>query len=236
MIGGPRQRDLAGLLRCLASDAEVAVEPITDTADGLLRAERDSLRAASHGRLCEFAAGRRAARRILRNLGFDDPTVLRKQGGPPEWPAGVVGSISHAGRVAAAIGTRRSSAAVSWGLDLEPFEPLEESIWATVLTGREQTVLGCLAEDARGTTALAYFSAKESTYKCQYPLTGAFLEFDDVDVDLDRDTGCFRASVSVPGRPPGEPLTFAGRLGVANGLVAAVVRAPSFNAHLTGER
>lgn len=45
------------------------------------------------------------------------------------------------------------------------------------------------------------FSAKEAVYKCYYPLTLAWLDFHDVQIDLDLDTGTFVAQLTRPSAP-----------------------------------
>jgi 4'-phosphopantetheinyl transferase EntD len=214
----------------------VSVEAVTDTIDGLLPIERELVPGAVPSRLGEFAAGRRAAREVLAAYGLRHAPVLRDANGAPRWPAGIVGSISHSGGIAAAIGSRVSAIAASWGLDIEKHQSLEESSWDQILTARELAALTGLPANVRGWAALAVFCAKESVYKCQYPLTGTFLEFGDVEIDFAAASPCFRATVLKPVSVYEGQLVLPGRWGFANGLIASVVCAPGFNPTFTLHR
>ena len=70
-----------------------------------------------------------------------------------------------------------------------------------ILTARERAWLATQPAGRQNDLALTVFCAKEAFYKCQYPVTGAFLEFSEVEVDLSADAGTFEARVLVPTRP-----------------------------------
>jgi 4'-phosphopantetheinyl transferase EntD len=131
----------------------------------------------------EFAAGRECARRLLGRIGFQPAPLLAAADRAPIWPSGAIGSISH-GEGVCAVAVSRSERLTSLGLDVEPDEPLEEDLWPTICTPREIRHLSSLPHALRGRTARLYFSAKECTYKCLYPLTRIALGFHDVEIEL----------------------------------------------------
>jgi hypothetical protein len=74
------------------------------------------------------------------------------------------------------------------------------------------------------------FSAKESTYKAWFPLTGRMLDFDGAVLTIDLRTRSFRARLPVDGgrRDGGTPLTgFADRFLTAGGLVLTAIAVPA---------
>lgn len=220
MLEIPSFREV-GCLLSVAGDVTAAVEPLIDDVADLSPSERGLVPNAGPARLREFAAGRRAARRALACLGQAGVSILRDERGAPLWPEGVTGSISHTGEIAAAIVAPVSPALTSLGLDIEPYEPLAEDLWPTILTRREREALSDLPLPLRGLRALAVFCAKEATYKCQYPVTRAFLEFEYVEVDFDPG-GEFIATISAPTWR--EPLRVRGQLGATSNVLAAVAR------------
>jgi enterobactin synthetase component D len=133
-------------------------------------------------RRVEFLSGRHAAALALAELGVSEGFVGRNEDGSPAFPAGTVGSISHAQGVAVAA-VARSAAIASIGVDLEGVVELSRSRTLRRLILDETELALVCAELGDGSEALAFslvFSAKESFYKCLYPLTREFLEFSDV--------------------------------------------------------
>jgi 4'-phosphopantetheinyl transferase EntD len=156
--------------------------------------EARAIAAAAPKRQREFAAGRLCARRALGRLGVSGFPLLAGPDRAPHWPPGVVGSISHTDRYAIAVVAPRASYR-SVGVDAEPDEPLEEDLWAAICTGRELRWLEAQPSPERGRLARLIFSAKESFYKLQFPLTGAMLEFGDVRIDIEPERDLFAATL-----------------------------------------
>jgi 4'-phosphopantetheinyl transferase EntD len=136
----------------------------------------------------EFAAGRACARRALARLGIRDFVLRNGADRAPRWPAGVVGSITHTGdarRGFCAVAVARTPEVAALGLDAE-IGSLGEALWDGVLTRCERTWLGTLRDDReREQGALLIFSAKECFYKAQYPMSGRFLEFGQVEIAVE---------------------------------------------------
>jgi len=143
---------------------------------GALEVEGMPTRAVAKRR-AEFLAGRLAARTALSALGID-AVPGRKEDGSPRWPAQIVGSISH-GAERALCAVARVAEIRSIGIDTERLMPEAASaeLRARICSDEERAVL------ARGIAAPEHhlvtfaFSAKESLYKCLYPLMGRFMDF-----------------------------------------------------------
>nr|BFD81603.1 4'-phosphopantetheinyl transferase superfamily protein [Streptomyces sp. Xyl84] len=181
----------------------------------------------------EFAAVRECARRAMEKLGVPRQPVLPGERGAPRWPAGLVGSMTHCdGYYAAALA--RATDVASLGIDAEPHAALPEEVLPAVTLPDERRRLDLLAgrrPDVHWSRLL--FSAKESVYKAWFPLTGAWLDFEEADVDIRTDggtplTGSFQARLLVPGPLLGEHRVtrFDGRWTVRAGLLATAVTVP----------
>lgn len=138
-------------------------------------------------RRAHFAAGRACAHAALAALGRDVDALLRGPDGAPQWPAGVVGSISHCpdAAIAIAAGDRHWAAL---GIDVETDRPLPDDAAEYVLAAAERERLAQLPGGA-ARWALPAFAAKECVHKCVHPLGGAFLEFDEVAIRFAADAG-----------------------------------------------
>jgi len=62
---------------------------------------------------------------------------------------------------------------------------VQESIWPTVFTQNEREFLSKIKLPNQIKVATCLFSAKESFYKAQFPLTHQFIEYEDIEVTLD---------------------------------------------------
>jgi 4'-phosphopantetheinyl transferase EntD len=131
--------------------AVTAVEAFTDPPDVLLFPEEEALVAqAVDKRRREFATARGCARSALATLGFAAAPILTGDKGAPQWPAGVVGSITHcAGYRAAAVA--RSDQVRSLGVDAEPDDVLPHGVLDVVSLPAERDRLWQLTAAAPGT-------------------------------------------------------------------------------------
>jgi 4'-phosphopantetheinyl transferase EntD len=204
------ERMIHALEALLPPGTAVAALGIEQATAPLLGPEVESARTMVPARRREFAAGRHCARQALVRLGGSpDQAIPRGTGRNPLWPAGIVGSISHgAGLAAAALAPARLCAGL--GIDIEEPEGLDAALVDRVALPVElASGLPALAGGAAH-AARILFSAKESAYKCVWPLTGRFLEFHDLEMSPrnDRELG-----VRAPGIP--EVAELAARLRVA---------------------
>jgi 4'-phosphopantetheinyl transferase EntD len=173
---------------------KVAASAIDCGYDDLFPEERVHVERAVEKRRREFATGRVLARRLLGELGLVPSPILPAEDRSPIWPFGVVGSISHTIGVCAAV-LARSEDARGIGVDVEARKALKPELHEMVLRPSEQAWLRGLPEAERGLYAMLVFSAKECTYKCQYPLTRVVLEFEEVELEIDRAAGRFSARI-----------------------------------------
>ncbi len=128
-------------------------------------------------RRAEFLAGRFAAGRALAGLGLGG-LPGRNEDGSPRWPAQVAGSITHgAGRAFCAVA--RSEHVRSLGIDVERvMGPETKAELRARICGDEEWALLTQGLSLPDHELLTFaFSAKESLYKCLYPLMGRFMDF-----------------------------------------------------------
>jgi 4'-phosphopantetheinyl transferase EntD len=152
--------------------------------------EAACIRGAGAKRRREFTAGRLCAREALASLGIHGFPLVVGESRVPVWPPGVVGSISHC-KGFCGVAVARQGVVGGLGLDVERAEPLEPELLVRICTPRERERLATRggAPDAGKLT----FCAKESFYKCYFPLTRTFLGFQDVEVEFEPGLRGFRA-------------------------------------------
>lgn len=151
----------------------------------LVREEETIIRNAVAKRRREFTAGRTCARNILKQLGLgENLTIGKDQHGAPIWPEGIAGSISHTDGVCIVSICRQEPALSSLGVDVEQDTRLEPALMKLVCDeGERKLCCGSRSNDPYR-LAKVIFSAKESVYKCLYPVTGSVLDFQDVHIRL----------------------------------------------------
>ena len=171
--------------RLAALVAQIAVGHVGDHRSVLFPSEAAYAASVVHTRALEFAAGRKVAREALGRIGVPDCEIPR-HGRLPVWPVSVVGSIAHTGTLAAAI-VGRATEHDGIGIDIEARTAVSPQVARRVLTSAEREWL----PDSEWRTMV--FSGKEAIYKAVYPLTGEFLGFGDVELDIDAEAGEFRA-------------------------------------------
>jgi 4'-phosphopantetheinyl transferase EntD len=202
------------LIETILPDAVASAEAWDDPPDAVLYpGEAELISRAVDKRRREFRTARHCARRALRQLGLPPVAVLRGERGEPQWPPGIVGSLTHcSGYRAAAVA--RSSVVCALGIDAEPNEPLPAGVLDTIALTEEQRRLSQLAAvDQITCWDRLLFCAKESVYKAWFPLTRRWLGFEDATVSITASTadparGSFAARLLVPGLThTGHPLT-----------------------------
>ena len=209
--------------------AMVAVaEAFTDAADiALFPEEEAAIGRAVSKRRREFTAVRGCARTALALLGQPPAPIVPGLNGAPQWPHGLVGSMTHcAGYRACAIA--RAADVVTLGLDAEPAGPLPDGVLKLVSLAEERAMLSELATDAYGESwDKLLFCAKESVYKAWFPLAQRWLGFEQVRIVIDPHHKTFTARLLVDGPlVDGHPLTgFSGNWLIHNGLVVTAIAA-----------
>lgn len=209
MIDPPRPGLLPRLLPAGIATAEAAgAELAGDDLPPLWPGEEQGIGPnAVQARRVSYHWSRALARRAMVELGHEPKAVPKGASREPRWPAGLVGSITHCdGYCAAAVARSREWASV--GIDAETVQPLIDGVVARIAGDEERAWLATREDPARATVAL--FSAKEAVYKVWFPLTGTWLGFHDVTVELTEPTaaepiGTFRVELRVP--VPAGPLS-----------------------------
>ena len=191
----------------------------TQLSGRLLPEEIAFISGAGAKRRAEFTAGRLLVRSLFEAFGRVGLPLVNGEDRAPLWPPGLVGSISH---TRGYCGVVLAPAAVIWGigLDVEQAADLKPGLEERICTHAERSWLASRPSGERGRLSKLLFSAKESVYKCQYPLSRRFLSFQDVQLDVDLERGSFVAFV--PGllehdRIPGGMIS--GRFGFQADLV-----------------
>ena len=145
-------------------------------------AEWQDIEHAAAARQKEFIAGRSLVRQLAYSLGLPDAPIRRATDRSPHWPTDRRGSLSHCATLCAGA-ISKYDAAQSIGIDVERIGRVEAKLWPTLFTDREQYYLDRLEPAVARLEATIFFSAKESFYKCQYPLTQSWVGFQDVELE-----------------------------------------------------
>ncbi|MGW3469972.1 4'-phosphopantetheinyl transferase family protein [Saccharopolyspora sp. NPDC000995] len=205
--------------------AEVSsAEAFTDPPDAVLFPEEEALiTRARDKRRREFTTGRWCAHQALSLIGVPPAPLLRGEHGAPQWPAGIIGSITHCAGYRAAV-VARAERVHTVGIDAEPHAPLPDGVLNVVSLEAERAHLAHLSTvytDTHWDRIL--FSCKESVYKAWYPITGQWLGFKDARLELA--PGTFTAYLRKEGAELADrPLrTFTGRWLVRCGLVISTI-------------
>lgn len=165
--------------------------------DALFEAEKEQMERSVDKRRREFAAGRLLAREVLSRLGQEHGPLLNREDRVPQWPSGIVGSITHTSGLCIVAAANRMTH-VGLGIDAEPLAPLRERLFGHICTDSERASLAAGPLDNEGLNARLIFSAKEAFYKCQYTVTEKYLGFHDVDVRMESDAFFVRVREAVP--------------------------------------
>ena len=184
--------------------------------------ERASVLGSAEIRQRHFALGRLCARRALSRLGAPPGELVQRKDRSPEWPVGIIGSITHTkGYCAAAVARMDRYAGI--GVDAES-RPVDSSLWDQICTNQELLWLLSQPDGSRATMATLIFSAKEAVYKCQRCWTQGWLDFQDVTTAIDEIE--FHALVSSRTRPDLGGLRFSGRYAILADMVVTAVAMP----------
>jgi len=129
-----------------------------------------------------FDMGRACAAELLADLGSRETSVGMAADRSPVWPQGYVGSITHTDDllgVAVARGKDFRSIGIDAEAIIEPQTTVE--IDELCMNERERSLRGSVEIDHQMFSSLC-FSAKESFFKCLYPLSGVWFDFQDAEI------------------------------------------------------
>ena len=210
--------DIAGLVYAELFHDPPELEPMPE--------ERALIARSVDTRRSEFVTARHCARVALEKLGVPPAPILKGDKGEPQWPDGVVGSLTHTrGYRGAVVG--RSAVVRSVGIDAEPHDVLPDGVLNAISLPAERHEIGALPTGLHWDRIL--FCAKEATYKAWFPLTSRWLGFEDAHITFQVDatgvTGSFVSRILIdPAARSGPPLTeLVGRWSVADGLALTAI-------------
>lgn len=201
----------------------VATADPSRPAKSLYPAEEAFVSHAVEQRRREFAIGRDCARMAMRTLGIAAQAIPAGIDRAPIWPDGMVGSISHCAGLCGAVVARRANGFRSLGLDIEPASPLDDDLMDAICTGQEIDWLEALPACQSGLMARAIFSAKETVYKTQYPLSGQLIDFHAVSIRLDMAAASFAATFHVNASPFRVDEQLQGRFAIDAGFIVTAM-------------
>lgn len=167
--------------------------------------------------LRQHQAGRAAARRALSRLGVKEGSPLaRGPGGAPDWPPGVVGSISHTDSVAVAVSAWASDVK-TLGTDIEAEAPLDRGVLEIISSPRQLRHIDDLRRAAEPPEPLhlIVFCAKEAAYKALTPVRAVPLPVEEIDIQVlpqGFTYGSFHALPGHPGQLQGRYVLVAGHI------------------------
>jgi 4'-phosphopantetheinyl transferase EntD len=206
----------------------VAIEARCDPPEAILFPEEwPTVDRAVEKRRREFITARACARAALEKLGIPPTPIPTGERGEPQWPAGIVGSITHCeGYRACAVG--RAAGLLTIGIDAEPNAALPGGVLGDIALPEELPWVSRLQleiPEVRWDRLL--FSAKESVYKAWYPLAKRWLGFEDAVLTVSPDGGTFAAHLLVagPSLRDGRLMGFSGRWTVRDGLILTAIAA-----------
>ena len=137
-------------------------------------------------RKSEFSQGRMCAHQALSKFKLESEPILRnKDTKEPCWPKEILGSITHSGKyAAAAVGMVGDISGI--GIDLECLSRVVDfNICRHVCVEKEMKWLKSLTPDQANRGLRIIFSAKESIFKCLFPISKTYLYFKDATVTVD---------------------------------------------------
>ena len=140
----------------------------------------------------EFSLGRYCARRALSEFKLESEPILRNPDTrEPLWPESVRGSITHSeGFAAAAVGLTKDVSGI--GIDLESLSRVVDfNIRRHVCVDKEREFLESLPAEQATRYLRIIFSAKESIFKCFFPISQTYLYFQDAEIIIDENNSEF---------------------------------------------
>lgn len=144
----------------------------------------------------DHLAGLAAARAALQEVGSRTTDLAPAEGRRPVFPPGFLGSISHDRGIAAAAVVPVDDGATAIGIDLHHVQPVETAFAAFVATDPE---LRAATRAAGEGGAHVLFALKEALFKAVSSSSGAWLEFDDIELRVRGDGSALLRRPRLPG-------------------------------------
>jgi 4'-phosphopantetheinyl transferase EntD len=179
-----------GLLFSKRVKISEAMGRITDSTRHLHPEEKACIQKSVKKRRNEFATGRMCARSALKKLGLACQVIPMGEQGEPAWPAGIVGSITHTQGYCAVVVAKRKQIR-GLGCDVEIVRAVSEKLWHHIVSQVEMDTFKKYGKPRLQHLVAISFCAKECFYKYQFPLSGQWLDFLDVDIAIDQERNVF---------------------------------------------
>lgn len=143
-------------------------------------------------RQAEYLVGRRLARSALEALCSAVVDIPTGEGGAPQWPSGIAGSISHSHGVGVCLAVADADMLVGIDVEMIASEKLMTVILRRTLNDSECDLIEDLPLTVKRTMATLVFSAKETLYKLLYPVVGRYFGFSCAEIRALPDAGMLR--------------------------------------------
>lgn len=181
--------------------SSIFFDDITCHEESFEKLERDYAHILKSHRFCnkrkqEFLAGRYCGKRAIENLLKSENSLIIgiNSDRTPKWPVGIVGTITHTQNLAgAAVGFSEDLQGI--GIDYESILDADKANYLkdSILTEKENASFFKNEGMSFNILCTAIFSAKESVFKCIYPLIQKYFEADEINIlELDVLTNCFK--------------------------------------------
>ena len=193
--------------------------------------ERLYIAGAVEKRQAEFGTARICARRALAQLGVSPCSLVPHIDRSPSWPRGIVGSIAHTEGFCVAAVTNATEVA-GFGVDVEQDRPLAPELEPLICTNTERLWIARQSPEMQRSLGMMFFSAKEAFYKCQYATTKAFLDFQEVELNINLGDRSFSVAHIGRGGPEWTSVRLIkGKFGHLSGLIftAAILASEAVN-------
>jgi 4'-phosphopantetheinyl transferase EntD len=145
----------------------------------------------------EFVAGRVMVKNIVKMLGIENFPILTGKYREPIWPEGIVGSISHCNDFCF-VAVAEKKFFLSIGIDIESNNPLPIGLEGMVCTVNERNWIQSMIE--LGSTlplSKMVFCAKESVYKCIFPFTRRYIDFNEAEIKFQISENTFKVKMLI---------------------------------------
>jgi len=149
----------------------------------LLGRENEIIKKAVPKRVHEFAAGRMCARKCLSCFGVENFEIQQGKFGEPLWPDGITGSITHHAGLALAVSMPLEQGYI--GIDIVDLTESLPDPTAVLNNFELEPQLGKNFKNPE----LLLFSLKESVIKILSPLLQEYVEFKDIELEINNQAG-----------------------------------------------
>lgn len=150
-------------------------------------------------RRVEFSAGRYCARLAMAQLGYLPCNLPPGPDRTPQWPTGIVGSITHNPSYCAAV-VASSRDFPSLGIDMEAVGAVALDLVREVMRPDEIAEFDPSAQADGADWLTVFFCLKEAAYKAFYPVFREILGFQDMRVSVNPEKRTFEAEASALSR------------------------------------